>query len=443
MSRSISRRNFLKTTAAGFTLAAGYHSFPSVSRAALSPNEKLNIAVVGVANKGWHNVEQLTEENIAFLCDVDTNYLDEKGKVYPMAKKYRDFRQMLDKEAKSIDAVVVSTADHTHAPASSIAISLGKHVYCEKPLAHTVAEARALAKLAAKHKVATQMGTQIHAENNYRRVVELIQSGAIGEVTEVYNWCNKGWSNGRFAAGETPVPANLDWDLWLGPAKKRPYSPNVHPGNWRRFWEYGSGTFGDMACHVMDLPFWALNLRYPTSAVCEGPEVHPDGTPEWTRATYEFPARGDMPALKFHWADGTENFDLVKKTVDQDGQPLTSWGLGVLFVGDKGMLLADYGRRQLLSKDKFIEFKAPAESIPNSIGHWREWTQACKTGSPTTCNFDYSGALTETVLLGIVAFRSGGKIEWDSENLKATNNPNADQYVRKEYRKGWEGVGLS
>lgn len=436
-----SRRSFLRHSSLAAAAVTGYFSFPSAARAYQSPNEKLNIAIVGCGNKGWHNVEQLTSENIVALCDVDTNYLDHAASVHQKATRHRDFRKMLEKELKNIDAVVVSTADHTHAPASSVALNLGKHVYCEKPLSHTVSEARALAKLAAKNKLATQMGTQIHAEGNYRRAVELIQSGAIGTVTSVYSWCNKGWSNGRF--GETaPVPANLDWDLWLGPAKERPYSNSIHPGNWRRFWEYGGGTFGDMACHVVDLPFWALNLRHPIAVTCEGPEAHADGTPEWTKCTYEFGAENGHGPLNLYWADGTANFDLVKETKDHSGMPLTTWGLGVLFVGDKGMLVADYGRRQLLPLDKFTEFKAPKESIPNSIGHWREWVEACKTGSPTTCNFDYSGALSETVLLGIVAFRTGKRITWDAANLKATNAPEADAYITKEYRKGWEVVGL-
>ncbi len=440
--RGLSRRSFLGRSVAATAALTGYLSFPTPTRAFLSPNEKLNIAVVGCGNKGWHNVEQLTSENIVALCDVDTNYLDHAASVHQKATRHRDFRKMLEKELKNIDAVVVSTADHTHAPASSVALDLGKHVYCEKPLSHTVSEARALAKLAAKNKLATQMGTQIHAEGNYRRVVELIQGGAIGNVTEVYSWCNKGWSNGRF--GEpAAVPAHLDWDLWLGPAKQRPYSGSIHPANWRRFWEYGGGTFGDMACHVVDLPFWALSLRHPIAVTCEGPEAHPDGTPEWTKCTYEFGAEAGHGPLKLYWADGSANFDIVKQTKDHSGMPLTTWGLGVLFVGDKGMLVADYGRRQLLPQDKFADFKAPAESIPNSVGHWREWVDACKNGSPTTCNFDYSGALSETVLLGIVAFRTGKRITWDAANLKATNAPEADAYITKEYRKGWEVVGLN
>ncbi len=440
MSQSLSRRAFLEHSAAASLLAAGLHISGTPVRASQSPNEKLNIAAVGVANKGGHNIDELAGQNFVALCDVDENYLTQWGEKHPKARRYRDYRVMLEKEAKNIDAVVVSTADHTHAPAASVALDLGKHVYCEKPLSHTVAEARALSKLAKKNKLATQMGTQIHATDNYRRVVEIIQGGVIGNVTAVYNWCNKGWSDGRFQCGSVATPKHLDWDLWLGPAKSRPYCENVHPANWRRFWEFGSGTFGDMACHVMDLPFWALGLRFPKSVSCTGPELHADGAPAWAKATYEFVGTGGKP-LMCYWADGGANFDLVKETKDYDGQSLATWGLGILFVGDKGMLAADYGRRQLLPKDKAQEFKLPESSIPASMGHWNEWVHACKTGAPTLCNFDYSGALTETVLLGIVAFRAGAGFQWDAENLKASL-PKAQEYVSKEYRKGYEVVGL-
>jgi predicted dehydrogenase len=441
MSQRASRRDFLRHSVAAAWFV-GFSATKPAWAASKSPNEKLNLAIIGCGNKGGHNVDQLTAENMVALCDVDSNYLNMQAQRFTSATKYSDYREMLDKEAKHIDAVVVSTADHTHAPATAAAISLGKHVYCEKPLTHTVREARTIAELAAKHKVATQMGTQIHAENNYRRVVEVIQSGAIGKVTEVYNWCNKGWSDGRFGAVK-PVPANLDWDSWLGPAKFHEYCDGIHPGNWRRFWEYGSGTFGDMAAHVMDLPFWALGLRHPTSVKCEGPAVHPDGAPAWVKAIYEFPARGDQPAVKFHWSDGNAHFDKVKNLKDADGKSYGDWGLGILFVGDKGMLIADYGRYVLLPTDKFAGFTPPKQTIPNSIGHWKEWTQACKTGSPTLCNFDYAGALTETILLGIVAFRSGETVEWDAVNLKAKNSKTANNYISKDYRKGWEVAGLT
>ena len=257
MTRPINRRDFIQQSIAASSIASAIYVGQSQAQDSKSPNDKLNIACVGVANKGRHNIDELRSQNIVVLCDVDENFLNKAGETWPQARKYRDYRKMLEAEANKIDAVVVSTSDHSHAPATSIALDLGKHVYCEKPLTHTVAEARAISKLAKKKGVATQMGTQIHASDNYRRVVELIQGGAIGAVKEVYSWCNKGWSDGRFSACDKPAPANLDWDLWLGPAKERSYCGSIHPGNWRRFWEYGSGTFGDMACHVMDLPFWA------------------------------------------------------------------------------------------------------------------------------------------------------------------------------------------
>lgn len=441
MPTAVSRRRFLGSSLTASLVGAGFFSSHTRAEDSKSPNNRLDIAAVGVANKGGHNLEQLTDQNIVAICDVDENFLNRAAQQFPLARRYRDYRKMLEAEANRAQAVVVSTADHTHAPASAAAISLGKHVYCEKPLAHTVTEARVLARLAAEKKVATQMGTQIHATENYRRVVELVQSGAIGTVQEVYCWCNKGWSDGRFRPSPTPAPSSLDWDLWLGPAKQRPYCLDIHPGNWRRFWEYGSGTFGDMACHVMDLPFWALGLRHPTSVECLGPELHPDGAPAWVKATYEFPTKsgGKLP---LHWSDGGAHFDVVKQTKDSRGTPLSDWGLGVLFIGEKGQLAADYGRRELLPTDRFQGVAAPPQTIPNSIGHWAEWVQACKTGSATTCNFDYSGALTETVLLGIVAFRAGEKLQWNAAELTATNSTKAAEFVTKEYRAGFEVAGL-
>ncbi len=442
MSRLPNRREFLRRTASAGLVLAGAHAVPARAAGAPSPNDKLNLAFVGVGNKGWHNVEQLKDQNVVALCDVDAKFLGAAAEYFPRAARHRDYRKMLDAEQKHIDAVVVSTADHTHAGPTALALSLGKHVYCEKPLTHTVAEARAVARLAAKHKLATQMGTQIHAEQNYRRVVELVRSGAVGTVREVHAWCNKGWEGGRFKVSEQPAPAHLDWDLWLGPAKQRPYCGGVHPKNWRRFWEFGAGTLGDMGCHVMDLAFWALDLRHPTTVAAEGPEVHPDGAPAWVKVRYEFPAKGERPAVTLRWSDGGEHHDLVKGTKDYKGKPLASWGLGVLFVGDKGMLAANYGDRQLLPKEKFDGFPAPLATIPDSVGHWKEWVQACKTGAPTTCNFDYAGALAETVLLGVVAFRTGKELKWDAKALKATNAPAADAFLTKEYRKGWEVAGL-
>jgi predicted dehydrogenase len=425
MSKLQSRRVFLSSMGA---LGAATFAFPAIGRAGLSANEKLKIGVVGTSGRAASNIEGVQGEDIVAVCDIDDNLLDHAGSRFPNAKKYSDFRKML--EAGGLDAVVVSTADHVHAPATAMALRMGKHVYCEKPLSHSVFEARTVAELAAKAKVATQMGTQIHAEDNYRRVVELIQSGAIGPVRECHVWCGKSWSGGERPTEMPPVPKSLHWDLWVGPAPMRPYSPIYQPANWRRWWDFGSGTLGDMACHYMDLPFWALNLKHPTSVESQGPPVHKETTPNWMVVNYEFPARGDMPAVKLSWSDGSKRpAILAAKKID--------WGDGVLFIGDKGMLLADYGRRVLMPEVEFKDFKAPEPTIAKSIGHHAEWIAACKDGRPTTCNFTYSGALTESVLLGNVAFRTGKKLAWDATALKATGCPEADALLKREYRPGW------
>lgn len=424
----LDRREFLGLA----TTSALVLGLPRAQGNNLSANEKLQIGIIGTANRANANIADVAHENIVAVCDVDSNYLHAAQQRFPKAKGYRDFRKLL--EQKGIDAVVVSTADHTHAPAAAMAIRQGLHVYCEKPLSHSVHEARVLAELAAKHKVATQMGTQIHASENYRRVVEVIQSGAIGPVRAAHVWCDKTWSNGKFRVGQ--APAHLDWDLWLGPAPQRPYSENVHPANWRRFWDYGGGTLGDMACHLVDVVFWALELRHPTSVWAEGPPVDPVGTPAWIIVHYEFPARGSQPAVQLTWSDGGKKPDILHE-LNEGGGKLARWGMGQLFIGDKGMLASNYDQLILLPKDRFADYKRPSPTIPRSVGHHREWLNACKTGSPTTCNFDYAGALTESVLLGNVAYRLGQKINWDAIKLQATNAPQADQFIQREYRKGW------
>jgi predicted dehydrogenase len=430
MSTPLRRREFLRRTAlAGTAMTVGW--MPEWAHGATrSPNEKLNIGIIGTAHRAAANIEGVQGENIVALCDIDENYLSRAGERFPQAKTYHDFRKLL--EQRDIDAVVVSTADHVHAPASIMAMRLGKHVYCEKPCSHTVHEARLAAETAAQFKVATQMGTQIHATDNYRRVVELVQSGAIGPVRECHVWCGKTWSGGERPKETPPVPKHLHWDLWVGPAPERPYHPTYLPANWRRWWDFGSGTLGDMACHYMDLPFWALDLRHPTSVEAEAPPVHPETTPPWMIIRYEFPARGDMPAVKLSWSDGGKQPKVLGEA------KLPRWDSGVLFIGDKGMLLADYDRRQLYPESTFHDFQPPTPSIPASIGHYNEWIAACKTGSATTCNFRYSGALTEAVLLGHVAYRTNQRLDWDGEKLKATNCPDAERLVKKEYRKGWE-----
>lgn len=427
----VNRRAFLQTTGAGAAvLSSGVWSGLAAqeSKSALG---KLNVACIGVANRAAEDVNGVRGESIVALCDIDSNYLEQAKKSLPTARTYADYRELIDKEAGKIDAVVIGTADHNHAPAAIRAIRAGMHCYCEKPLTHTVHEARVIAEAAKKHKVATQLGTQIHAEENYRRVVEIIDAGTIGDVTEVHVWVGKGWGGGERPTVAEKPPANLNWDLWLGPAPERPYaSGRYHPANWRRWWDFGQGTLGDMACHFMDLPFWALKLRHPISCEAEGPKVHPETCPLGLIVRYEFPERDGLKPVKMTWYDG----ELIPKTVAGERVP----GSGVMFVGSAGKMFADYGSYRLFPAEKFAAFKPPAQSIPRSIGHHAEWIKACKDGSPTTCNFDYSGALTETVLLGNVAYRTGQKLDWDAAKLVATNCPDAAKYVQKEYRSGWE-----
>jgi len=398
-------------------------------RAKASPNEKLNVGVIGTSGRALGNIEGVEGENVVAVCDIDERLLGVAKERFPKAKTFADFRKLI--EMGGLDAIVVSTADHTHAPASAMALRLGKHVYCEKPLTHSVHEARVVARLAKEAKVATQMGTQIHATDNYRRVVELVQSGAVGPIKSVHVWCGKSWSGGKRPTDTPPVPSYLDWDLWLGPAPERPYHPTYQPANWRRWWDFGNGTLGDMACHVMDLPFWALGLRYPTSVEAQGPPVDPETTPPWLVVKYAFPASGDRPAVEVTWTDGDKKPEILAE------HKLPDWGLGVLFVGDKGMIQADYGRCLLFPEADFKDYERPRPTIAKSIGHHAEWIAACKDGRPTSCNFDYSGALTESVLLGNVAYRSGKKIDWDGPNMKARNCPEAEALLHRDYRKGW------
>ena len=430
MTRHIDRRDFLKNTAAASAAIAGAGVWSQLPAAeSKSPNEKLDIVCIGTSNQARFSIGNVQRENIVAMCDIDDNYLNRAKGQFPKAKMYNDFRKLFDKE-KGADAAVVATPDHIHAPASAMAMRLGMHCYCEKPLTHTVHEARVLAELSIENRLATQLGTQIHAGGNYRRVVEAIQAGAVGAVREVHVWVGKGWGGGDRPAEGDPVPKNLHWDLWLGPAPERPYAKGrYHPANWRRWWDFGGGTLGDMACHYMDLPFWALKLRHPTSVSAEGPKVHPETCPLGMIVHYEFPARGDMPACKFTWSDGNK----IPRSVAGHRVP----GSGVMFVGDKGEMFANYGGFKVYLKDPSVKFTPPKQTIANSIGHHAEWIKACKDGSSTTCNFDYSGALTEAVLLGNVAFRTGKKLEWDAKNLKATNCPEADQFLKREYRKGW------
>jgi predicted dehydrogenase len=413
---------------------------------AQSPGRKLNLAIIGCGGRGGANLKEMSGENIVVLCDVNEVNLDAAAVKFPNARKFVDFRKVFD-EAKDIDAVVVSTAEHTHAFATMLALKAGKHVYCEKPLTHSVWEARQIIEAAKRARVVTQMGTQIHAGNNYRRVVELVQSGAIGPVTEVHVWVSRAWglqssekakANGDRAITQErpteamPIPAGLHWDLWLGPAPERAFNEVYFPGpKWYRWWDFGGGTMSDLGSHWNDLPFWALKLRHPLTIEGKGPPAHPEIAPASFEATYEYGPRENLPAVKLTWYQG-EN-----KPPQFRDHLIPQWANGVLFVGAKGMLLSDYGKHILLPEQDFKNFKPPEPFIPNSIGHHAEWINACKTGGPTTCHFDYSGALTEANHLGNVAYRVGKKISWDAERLMVTNAPEAAKLIRREYRKGW------
>jgi predicted dehydrogenase len=432
MSHHTSRRDFLKRSIlAGAGVCAAAQCAASPVR---SPNEKLNLGIIGVHSRGAANMAAVAGENIVALCDVDEKYLAEAAKKYPRAKTYVDWRKML--EQKDIDAVTVSTAEHTHALASVMAMRCGKHVYCEKPLAHSVYEARRMRETARQTKVATQMGTQIHATDNYRRVVELVRSGAIGPVREAHVWVEQGIEGPRSRPPETPpVPQNLNWDLWLGPAPQRPYHPcyfERRSMSWQNWWDFGNGALGDMGSHLIDLPFWALELQYPATVEAEGPlPVRPETYPDWLIVRWEHPARGKRPPVKLSWYDGHQ------RPKSPAGIDLKKWHLGIMFIGDKGTLLANYARWLLLPEGDFKDFQPPKPWLAPSLGHHQEWLHACKTGAPTLCNFEYSGALVEHNLLGTVAFRAGKKLEWDPQNLEVRNCPAANRFLRRPYRSGW------
>src|SRR5687768_13522005 len=444
MKARTSRRTFISQTGALTATALG---FPAIL-SAQAPNNKLNIAIIGSGGRGAGNLAEVSSENIIALCDVNERNLEAAATKFPTARKYVDFRKLYD-QANNIDAVVISCAEHTHAFATLPALQMRKHVYCEKPLTHNIWEARLITEAAAKAKVATQMGTQIHAGANYRRVVELIQSGAIGPVTEAHVWVGRawGWQSAEAAkrhgdivqvterpAGSSPIPAGLHWDLWLGPAPERPFHEVYFPGpKWYRWWDFGGGTMSDLGSHWNDLPFWALKLKYPLTIQGAGPAPHPEIAPASMSATYEYAARGDMPPVRLTWYQGEEKPELLRSGL------IPNWGSGVLFIGSKGMLLADYGKHLLLPEDKFKDFQRPPETIPPSPGHHQEWLHACKTGAPTTCSFDYSGPLTEANHVGNLAYRLARKITWNPQTLQA-DTPAAAPLIRREYRNGWNLV---
>lgn len=442
---TMNRRRFLATSASA-AAAIGFGA-PAIVRGT-NLNEKLNIAIIGSGGRGGSNLRNVSSENITVLCDVNEQNLFRASQSHPKAKKFKDFREVYD-HPDQFDAVVVSTCEHTHAFATLPALQMKKHVYCEKPLTHSVWEARVIRDAAREAGVATQMGTQIHAGENYRRVVELIETGAIGPVQEAHVWVSRAWGwhpseeaaraakdlvySEKRPSHSDEIPKGLDWDLWLGPAPERPFNNIYFPGpKWYRWWDFGNGTMSDLGSHWIDLPFWALKLDYPLTIEAAGPPIQKEIAPASMQAVYEYGQRGDLPPVTVGWYQGTN-----KPKLWEEGK-IPQWGNGVLFVGEKGMLLSDYSKHVLLPENEYADFKPPEPYIPKSLGHHAEWIHACKTGAPTTCNFEYAGLLTEANHLGNVAYRTGKKLHWDTQTMRATNAPESDQYIRREYRKGWK-----
>jgi predicted dehydrogenase len=437
------RRQFVATCA---TAAAAGLTMPQLLRGQ-NLNDKLNIAIIAAGGRGAANTGGVASENIVALCDVNEKAINAAAEKFPQARKVVDFRTLFDRP-QDFDAVVVSTCEHTHALATMMALKNKKHVYCEKPLTHDVWEARQIRLAAAEAKVATQMGIQIHTMENYRQVVELIQTGAIGAVREAHVWVGRAWGlQSEEAAkrnndivyvterpqGSSPIPEGLHWDLWLGPAPERPFHEVYFPGpKWYRWWDFGNGTMSDLGSHFVDLAFWALKLNYPLSIEALDPKPHPEIAPASMQVTYEYGQRGDLPPVKLTWYQGENKPEIWK----QGGIP--KWDSGHLFIGEKGMLLSDYGKHVLLPEEQFKDLKRPEPFLPRVDSPYSEWIAACKTGSATGANFEYAGWLTEANHLGNVAYRTGKKLQWDPVNLCAPNAPEAAPFLRCSRRKGWE-----
>jgi predicted dehydrogenase len=481
--RSVTRRQVLK--AATWGCAVTY-----IPRRVWGANERIYVAGIGVGGKGAGEVRDITAAGATFsaLCDVDASRASKTFASQPKAKVYSDFRVMLEKE-KGIDAVTVSTPDHTHAIASLTAMAMGKHVYCQKPLTHSIFEARVMAQAARHYGVATQMGNQAHAGEPIRRAVELVRAGIIGPVREVHCWTNRPiWPQGQAAVEEQlklasqPKPADLDWDLWLGPAKQRDYNACYVPFKWRGWWDFGTGALGDMACHIMDMPYWALDLGAPESVEAESGGMTAQTGPDWSTITYQFPARDAVgggqlgasvgplaqvaqPPVKFVWYDGTRDgranapYELLERATAEakaargetasrpetgrrrnqgDVDSPSRWDL--ILVGDDGLLLFNRGSEQWITTpgSRAEQYADVPQFLPRVENEDVEWLTAIRKGPAALSNFDYAGPFTEVVLLGNLAVRLGKKIEWDAKNLKASNAPEADALIRDEYRPGWE-----
>ncbi len=449
-SKAQQRRTFIKQVAAttGLVIVPRY---VLGGRGYTPPSEKLNIASIGAGGMAASDIKSCSTENTVALCDVDWKNAARTFESYPKAARYKDFRVMLEKEDRNIDAVIVATPDHTHAVAAMAAIRMGKHVYCEKPLCKTIHETRRLTEEARKAKVATQMGNQGHSSEGMKLICEWIWDGAIGAVREVDVWTTHAvWPQGMTSrpADTPPVPETLAWDLWLGPAPYRPFSPAYAPTFWRGWWDFGTGAVGDMACHNMDPVMMALKLGHPVSveASCSiyvptftwNKPFNKESYPQASIIRYQFPARGDMPPVKVTWYDG--GLEPERPEEMEDGERMGNNMGGAIFKGDRGKLICSShsGAPRLIPKSFMDQYQQPPKSLPRVDSHHQEWIRACKDGTPTGSNFEYAGLLTQVALLGNVALRClGRKLLWDPENVKITNVPEANDYFHYEYRKGW------
>jgi predicted dehydrogenase len=449
------RRKFLRATALAGSAFALVPRHVLGGPGQISPNEKLGIAGIGVGNMGGINLKACAAENIVALCDIDQDYAAKTFQAFPKAKVYRDFRDVLDKQ-KDIEAVIIGTPDHSHAVIGMAAIRAGKHVYIQKPLAHSVQEARLLTEAAREHNVISQMGNQGHSGEGTRRICEWLWAGLIGRVREVHAWTNRPvWPKGvevERPKETPPVPAGLDWERWIGPANYRPYHPAYAPGRWRAWWDFGTGSLGDMGCHILDAPFWGMKFKYPVSVegcistywqdLWKKTEPTLETYPRSTIVRYEFPARENLPACKLTWWDGgmmpprPETLDPDESLGDSDG--------GDIFVGEKGVIICGcYGKNPRVFPDDLMaqanKIAPTIERIPGGLdGHEKDWVRACKTGKPASSNFDYAGPLSETVLMGNLAVRyPGRKLLWHGAKMQITNDAQANTYVCRKYRAGW------
>ena len=446
--KNATRRRFLKAAGAGVALFQIAPASILGGPRRPTPNEKINVACVGVGGRGRASVNGCASENIVGLCDVDDTRAAESFAKFPKAKRFRDFRIMLDELDGQIDAVTVGIPDHNHAVVVMEAIRRDKHVYCEKPLAHSIHEVRAMMEAADEHKVITQLGNQGHSFDDIRKFCEMVWDGAIGNVTEVHACCDA-FRNVYCQVAKLPelakkteIPADLDYDLWLGPANYRPYSPLWVPWNWRGWMPFGTGCIGDWACHIIDPSFWALDLGAPTSVVAEvdpshDPVNHADLYPPGVKLTYQFPAKGKRGPVKVMWFDGSFRPPRPKEMEESDNVP----GVGAVVYGDKGTIVHQShgaGKCRLLPESRMKDYKLPAESIPRVPGHHADWLEAIRTGRQAGSHFGYGGPLTEVGLLGAVAIRfPGKKLEWNTETMQFTNSTGANAYVHPPYRAGW------